>query len=448
MLTDAAITGISRSPRATARNLILPLIATAVALTLQAPAAASVNTQEWKNVAGTTVTSVDKDGRLTAANLTLPGFTGVLKATAGVVAGGATTTDLPEGSNQYYTDVRARAALAGTANRIAYNTLTGVIDIDAAYVGQASITTLGTIGTGTWNATVIADGKIATALTGKTYNGLTLTAAAVGFTIAGGTTSKTLTVPLDASVSGTNTGDQTSVTGNAGTATALQTARNINGVSFNGTADITVTAAAGTLTGATLAAGVTASSLTSVGTLGSLTVSGTFTVSNTGVNNIAGHLHIGSASSTARAFRIAGITLSGDNQLGALISPSFTSASTTSATTVDLTLATAAASFTVTSGYALHIESPSIGAGSAITTAWGIKIENQAAAGTNFAIQTGTGTVQFGGILITVASATGSSGFRMPSGAAPSSPTSGDFWYDGTNLKFRDGGTTRTITWV
>ena len=48
------------------------------------------------------------------------------------------------------------------------------------------------------------------------------------------------------------------LTGNASTATTLATARNINGVSFNGSADITVTAAAGTLTGATLAAGVTA----------------------------------------------------------------------------------------------------------------------------------------------------------------------------------------------
>lgn len=38
--------------------------------------------------------------------------------------------------------------------------------------------------------------------------------------------------------SGTNTGDQTSVTGNAGTATALQNARTIGGVSFDGTADI------------------------------------------------------------------------------------------------------------------------------------------------------------------------------------------------------------------
>lgn len=40
-------------------------------------------------------------------------------------------------------------------------------------------------------------------------------------------------------LSGTNTGDQTTVSGNAGTATILQTARNINGVSFNGSADIT-----------------------------------------------------------------------------------------------------------------------------------------------------------------------------------------------------------------
>ena len=42
---------------------------------------------------------------------------------------------------------------------------------------------------------------------------------------------------LDA-VSGTNTGDQTAVTGNAGTATALATARTIGGVSFDGTANI------------------------------------------------------------------------------------------------------------------------------------------------------------------------------------------------------------------
>lgn len=41
-------------------------------------------------------------------------------------------------------------------------------------------------------------------------------------------------------LSWSNTGDQTTITGNAWTATALQTARTINGVSFNGTANITL----------------------------------------------------------------------------------------------------------------------------------------------------------------------------------------------------------------
>jgi hypothetical protein len=59
-------------------------------------------------------------------------------------------------------------------------------------------------------------------VTASTFNGLTPTALATGFTIAGGTTSKTLTVPLDASVSGTNTGDVTEFT-NEYAATAGQT---------------------------------------------------------------------------------------------------------------------------------------------------------------------------------------------------------------------------------
>ena len=66
----------------------------------------------------------------------------------------------------------------------------------------------------------------------------------------------------------------TSCTGNSATATALATARTINGTSFDGTANITVTAAAGTLTGTTLNSSVTASSLTSLGDLTSLTVTG------------------------------------------------------------------------------------------------------------------------------------------------------------------------------
>lgn len=78
------------------------------------------------------------------------------------------------------------------------------------------------------------------------------------------------------------------VTGNASTATALQTARTINGTSFDGTSNVTVTAAAGTLTGATLNATVTASSLASLGSLASLTVLGATSLSTTSGNVTAG----------------------------------------------------------------------------------------------------------------------------------------------------------------
>jgi hypothetical protein len=54
----------------------------------------------------------------------------------------------------------------GTAGRI--SVAADAIDIDAAYVGQASITTLGTVATGTWNATAIAANKGGTGQTAYT----------------------------------------------------------------------------------------------------------------------------------------------------------------------------------------------------------------------------------------------------------------------------------------
>lgn len=60
-------------------------------------------------------------------------------------------------------------SVSGTANRISSTGgTTPVIDIDAAYVGQASITTLGTVTTGTWSATTIGVTKGGTGLTSAT----------------------------------------------------------------------------------------------------------------------------------------------------------------------------------------------------------------------------------------------------------------------------------------
>ena len=62
------------------------------------------------------------------------------------------------------------------------------------------------------------------------------------------------------------------LTGNANSATQLATARQINGVNFNGTSNITVTAAADTLTGDTLNSTIIQSSLQQLGTLINLNV--------------------------------------------------------------------------------------------------------------------------------------------------------------------------------
>lgn len=70
----------------------------------------------------------------------------------------------------------------------------------------------------------------------------------------------------------TATSATTAVT--ASSATKLTTARNINGVAFDGSGNITVTADAGTLTGTTIKSTVTGSSLTSVGTLTNATING------------------------------------------------------------------------------------------------------------------------------------------------------------------------------
>jgi hypothetical protein len=100
-----------------------------------------------------------------------------------------------------------------------------------------------------------------------------------------------------------------SLTDNALSATSaakLTTARNINGVAFDGTKDITITstADAGTLTGTTLKSTVISSSLTSVGTIaylttGAITNSGKLIVGASSAASVSAVLE---ASSTTQGF--------------------------------------------------------------------------------------------------------------------------------------------------
>lgn len=99
----------------------------------------------------------------------------------------------------------ASAAYIGTANRI---TVTGnVIDIAGTYVGQASITTVGTIGTGTWQGTAVgiayggtgattaAGARANLGVTGK-YSGTFGNGSATSFTITHSLNTEAVTVEV------------------------------------------------------------------------------------------------------------------------------------------------------------------------------------------------------------------------------------------------------------
>lgn len=101
---------------------------------------------------------LEKDGG-TATNLTHS--TGSL-GTAVTAVTQAPSTNNTTVATTAYTDAAVAASasglvdsVSGTANRISIGGTAAdpVVDIDAAYVGQASITTLGTITTGVWNGT-------------------------------------------------------------------------------------------------------------------------------------------------------------------------------------------------------------------------------------------------------------------------------------------------------
>jgi hypothetical protein len=165
-----------------------------------------------------------------ATNLTgLPLTTGV-SGTLPVINGGtgsSTQNFVDLTSNQ---TVAGNKTLSGNVNIGGTMAVTGVATLTAAPVlssttasqalfTNASKNVVSNPITGTGNVVMSNSPTLITPTLGvasvTSINGLTPTAVATGFTIAGGTTSKTLTVPLDASVSGINTGDQTNISGSA-----------------------------------------------------------------------------------------------------------------------------------------------------------------------------------------------------------------------------------------
>jgi len=149
--------------------------------------------------------------RLLTDNAATPGTVTSITAGTGLSGGTITTT----GTIALATALQPMATLGTGLQYLRVNA--GATALEYATLPAAGTGTVTTVSVATANGfsgtvanatTTPAITIIAGVITPTSVNGLTLASQAIGFTIAGGTTSKTLTVPLDASVSGTNTGDQ------------------------------------------------------------------------------------------------------------------------------------------------------------------------------------------------------------------------------------------------
>jgi hypothetical protein len=125
----------------------------------------------------------------------------------------------------------------------------------------------------TWSADASSDnliGKLVARDSSGNFSAQEITAVAFNGTLAGNVNATSGTSFFNRILSPLIEGQ--TYTGNAASSTKLNPGRFINGVLFDGTANITVSAAAGTLTGDTINSNVLNSSLRTVGTLNSLSV--------------------------------------------------------------------------------------------------------------------------------------------------------------------------------
>ena len=275
---------------------------------------------------------------LNAASLTL-GWAGTLavnRGGTGLSTFGGTNTLL------FTTAANALSSIPTSNNGVVITSALGIPSISSTLpiTVQTNITELGTITTGVWNGTPIANTYLSNA-------SITIGSTAISL----GSTVTTL-AGLTSVTSTTFVG---SLTGNASTATALQTARTINGVSFDGSSNITVTAAAGTLTGTTLNGTVVSSSLTSVGTITSGTWNGTpianGNLANSSVTINGTSISLGSTVTiTAAAGTLTGTTLNSTVISSSLTSVGTLTSGTWNATTIGVAYGGTGTSTTFTSG--------------------------------------------------------------------------------------------------
>jgi hypothetical protein len=96
---------------------------------------------------------------------------------------------------------------------------------------------------------------------------------------------------------------------------------------------------------------------------------------------VGGGIGIATPPQTAKALVIGNTALTSNAPTAVQIAPTFNSAATTSATILESQFTTQAAAFTMSNGYGIRAMTPVVGAGSAVTQMYGIKVENQGKAG-------------------------------------------------------------------
>lgn len=189
--------------------------------------------------------------------------------TAGLISG--TGADCGSGSGGI--TIGTTAITSGTNGRVLYD--------NSGVVGEMTTTGSGTVLALATSPSFTTPTLGVASATSINKVAITAPTTSATLTIADG---KTLTASDNATVSGTNTGDQTSVSGNAGTATALLNARTLWGQSFDGTGNISGSlTAVGDITGGASNMAITAGTGNSrTLTLKSTTSGGTATAFLTG----------------------------------------------------------------------------------------------------------------------------------------------------------------------